>query len=109
MSDCQSGTNVWPENESHTEGCANDTKVTCPVFWCAYVGNNGTSNANIATGYAIDCTKIEKELGWKPQVSFEQGMKDTIAWYKEHPDWVASIRSGAYMHYLKRQYGELRR
>ena len=59
--------------------------------------------------YAIDCTKLEKELGWKPQVSFEQGMKETIAWYKEHPEWIASIRSGAYMHYLKRQYGELHR
>jgi dTDP-glucose 4,6-dehydratase len=58
--------------------------------------------------YAIDCTKLEKELGWKPQVSFEQGIKDTIDWYKGHAEWMASIRSGAYMNYLKTQYRDLK-
>src|SRR5205809_1306341 len=40
--------------------------------------------------YAIDCSKIERELGWKPQVRFEDGLRDTVRWYQEHADWVAA-------------------
>jgi dTDP-glucose 4,6-dehydratase len=55
--------------------------------------------------YAIDCSKIERELGWRSQVSFERGLADTIQWYREHSDWVARVRSGAYRQYYRRQYG----
>ena len=55
--------------------------------------------------YAIDCTKIERELGWRPTVHFEQGLRDTIAWYRGNADWVARIRSGDYREYYQRQYG----
>lgn len=55
--------------------------------------------------YAIDCAKIERELGWRPEVKFEDGLRETIAWYKSHPDWVAKIRSGDYLLYYERQYG----
>jgi dTDP-glucose 4,6-dehydratase len=55
--------------------------------------------------YAIDCSKIESELGWRPQVSFEQGLLDTVRWYQENPDWVAQIRTGEYLKYYERQYG----
>jgi dTDP-glucose 4,6-dehydratase len=55
--------------------------------------------------YAIDCSKIERELGWRPQVRFEQGLRDTIDWYRANADWVASVRSGAYREYYERQYG----
>jgi dTDP-glucose 4,6-dehydratase len=55
--------------------------------------------------YAIDCSKIERELGWRPTVSFEQGLRDTVRWYVEHADWVAQIRNGAYRQYYERQYG----
>ena len=41
--------------------------------------------------YAIDCTKIERELGWRPQVPFEEGLRATVRWYQEHGDWVADL------------------
>src|SRR5205814_4199158 len=42
--------------------------------------------------YAIDCAKIEAELGWRPQVTFEQGLRETVAWYVAHADWVEKDR-----------------
>lgn len=56
--------------------------------------------------YAIDCAKAERELGWKPQVAFEQGLRDTIDWYRKNSDWVARVKSGAYRAYYEKQYGE---
>ena len=55
--------------------------------------------------YAMDCTKIERELGWRPEESFETGLKKTIQWYLAHEDWVMSVRSGAYQEWIERQYG----
>ncbi|WP_437205185.1 dTDP-glucose 4,6-dehydratase [Planctomicrobium sp. SH664] len=56
--------------------------------------------------YAIDCTKAERELGWQPQIPFEQGLQETIDWYLQHPDWVSRIRSGDYLKYYASQYGD---
>jgi dTDP-glucose 4,6-dehydratase len=55
--------------------------------------------------YAIDCSKIERELGWQPAVVFEDGLRETIAWYRAHGDWIAAIRTGEYLKYYERQYG----
>ncbi|MDD9148972.1 MULTISPECIES: dTDP-glucose 4,6-dehydratase [unclassified Sporolactobacillus] len=55
--------------------------------------------------YAIDPTKIETELGWKPEHTFETGIKETIQWYLDHEDWWRKIKSGEYMDYYKKQYG----
>jgi dTDP-glucose 4,6-dehydratase len=57
--------------------------------------------------YAIDCTKIETELGWKPTVSFEEGIAETIDWYKSNSSWVAAIQSGEYQKYFAQQYTDL--
>jgi len=46
--------------------------------------------------YAINCTKAESELAWRPIVTFEKGLADTVAWYQTHAAWVERIRSGAY-------------
>ena len=46
--------------------------------------------------YAVDTSKIERELGWKPSVSFEAGLKRTITWYLEHEDWWRKIREKNY-------------
>ena len=54
--------------------------------------------------YAIDATKIKKELKWKPTESFESGLKKTILWYLEHQEWVAHILSGEYQDWVERQY-----
>ncbi len=56
--------------------------------------------------YAIDCAKAERELGWRPSVSFEEGLQETIDWYRDHEDWVNRIRSGAYRGYYEQQYGD---
>jgi dTDP-glucose 4,6-dehydratase len=55
--------------------------------------------------YAIDCGKIERSLGWKPVIPFEEGLRQTVRWYQEHRDWVAQIRSGDYLKYYQKQYG----
>jgi dTDP-glucose 4,6-dehydratase len=55
--------------------------------------------------YAIDCTKLERELGWRPRIRFEDGLRDTVLWYRANQDWVARIRTGEYLTYYERQYG----
>jgi dTDP-glucose 4,6-dehydratase len=54
--------------------------------------------------YAIDTSRIERELNWRPETSFEEGIRSTIAWYLDHPDWVAAITSGAYREWVAKQY-----
>jgi dTDP-glucose 4,6-dehydratase len=56
--------------------------------------------------YAIDCGKLEKELGWSPQESFETGLKKTIQWYLDHAPWVQRIQSGEYLDWVREHYGE---
>lgn len=55
--------------------------------------------------YAIDASKINKELGWKPSVTFEEGLAQTINWYFENPEWLKHVTSGAYQSYYEKQYG----
>jgi dTDP-glucose 4,6-dehydratase len=57
--------------------------------------------------YAIDPARVERELGWRPQETWESGLRKTIRWYKENGDWIARTRSGAYREFYARQYGEI--
>ncbi|MCB9201809.1 MAG: dTDP-glucose 4,6-dehydratase [Flavobacteriales bacterium] len=54
--------------------------------------------------YAIDATKLNKELGWKPTVTFEEGLSKTIDWYLDNQDWLNHVASGEYQNYYKEQY-----
>lgn len=54
--------------------------------------------------YAIDATKIERELGWKPSVTFEQGLEKTVDWYLANEEWLRNVTSGNYQEYYKTQY-----
>lgn len=54
--------------------------------------------------YAIDATKIERELGWKPTETFETGIRKTVRWYLKHPEWVQKVTSGAYREWTAKQY-----
>jgi dTDP-glucose 4,6-dehydratase len=56
--------------------------------------------------YAVDFQKTAQELGWTPQISFEQGLRATVDWYRENPEWVRRCRSGEYRAYYKVMYGE---
>ena len=54
--------------------------------------------------YAIDASKIERELGWKPAETFETGIRKTVEWYLDHQGWVENIVSGDYRSWVERQY-----
>ncbi|QES91647.1 dTDP-glucose 4,6-dehydratase [Empedobacter brevis] len=54
--------------------------------------------------YAIDATKINEELGWKPSVTFEEGLSKTIDWFLENQEWLDNVTSGDYKNYYKKQY-----
>ncbi len=56
--------------------------------------------------YAIDAGKIQRELGWLPAETFETGIRKTVLWYLDHPEWVARVQSGAYRDWMARQYAK---
>jgi dTDP-glucose 4,6-dehydratase len=56
--------------------------------------------------YAIDCSKIKQELGWKQEMSFEDGLKKTVEWYLSNTQWVNGILSGEYKHWITKNYGK---
>ncbi|WP_427875254.1 dTDP-glucose 4,6-dehydratase [Flavobacterium sp. MMS24-S5] len=54
--------------------------------------------------YAIDASKIKKELNWKPSVTFEEGLEKTINWYLDNQEWLQNVTSGSYKDYYQKQY-----
>lgn len=56
--------------------------------------------------YAMDYSKLQRELGWQPQVSVEDGLAKTITWFKDHRAWIEHCTSGTYQQYYKQQYGK---
>ena len=56
--------------------------------------------------YAIDATKIERELGWRPVEGFESGLRKTVAWYLKNGAWIENVRSGGYQDWIRRNYDE---
>jgi dTDP-glucose 4,6-dehydratase len=56
--------------------------------------------------YAIDASKIIRELGWRPAEEFESGLRKTVAWYLGHDSWVQCIRTGAYRDWIRQNYEE---
>lgn len=56
--------------------------------------------------YAIDATKIERELGWKPAETFDSGIQKTVSWYLAHQDWVDNVTSGEYKNWVNKNYHE---
>jgi dTDP-glucose 4,6-dehydratase len=55
--------------------------------------------------YAIDASKLDRELGWKPSITFEEGLRRTVQWYLDNPEWVKEVTSGNYTEYYDRMYG----
>ena len=59
--------------------------------------------------YAIDASKIQRELGWKPSETFDTGIRKTVTWYLANPDWVSHVQSGAYRDWTTTQYGKIKK
>lgn len=54
--------------------------------------------------YAIDARKLERELGWMPSETFETGIRKTVCWYLDHPEWVRNVQNGSYREWVSRHY-----
>ncbi len=64
-----------------------------------------TDRAGHDRRYAIDASKIERELGWRPVETFDSGIRKTVAWYLDHQGWTQNVTSGAYRQWLDKNYG----
>jgi dTDP-glucose 4,6-dehydratase len=56
--------------------------------------------------YAIDATKLNRELGWKPSLQFEEGLEKTVEWYLANQEWIDHVVSGSYQQYYQQQYNK---
>jgi dTDP-glucose 4,6-dehydratase len=56
--------------------------------------------------YALDSTRIRNELGWKPKISLDDGLRQTIEWYKDNSKWLADVRTGEYLSYYEKYYDD---
>ncbi|HET9930247.1 MAG TPA: dTDP-glucose 4,6-dehydratase, partial [Polyangiaceae bacterium] len=56
--------------------------------------------------YAVECGKIERELGWTPRHDLTSGLRETVRWYLQNERWVQRVRSGAYREWLEANYGK---
>jgi dTDP-glucose 4,6-dehydratase len=81
-----------------------DEKLNRPIGDSEKLITFVTDRAGHDMRYAIDATKLEKELGWKPSINFEEGLDKTVDWYLANADWVTRIVSGEYENYYKTQY-----
>ncbi|MEN8929429.1 MAG: dTDP-glucose 4,6-dehydratase [Flavobacteriales bacterium] len=63
-----------------------------------------TDRAGHDMRYAIDASKIKKDLGWEPSITFEKGLEDTVDWYLKNEKWLDNVTSGQYQNYYKKQY-----
>ncbi|AAM71554.1 MAG TPA: dTDP-glucose 4,6-dehydratase [Chlorobaculum sp.] len=63
-----------------------------------------TDRAGHDLRYAIDASKLQRELGWAPSVTFEEGLEKTVDWYLENQAWLDEVTSGAYQHYYEKMY-----
>ena len=63
-----------------------------------------TDRAGHDLRYAIDSTKLKKELGWEPSLQFEEGIEKTVAWYLENQEWLDNVTSGDYQAYYQKMY-----
>jgi dTDP-glucose 4,6-dehydratase len=109
------------ENETYNVGGFNEwrnidlVKLLCKLMDEKLGNTPGTSEQLITyvkdrpghdRRYAIDASKISKALGWKPSVTFEEGLSLTIDWYLSNTDWLTHVTSGEYQHYYTKQYQE---
>jgi dTDP-glucose 4,6-dehydratase len=99
------GLNEWTNLELVHYLCqCMDEKLGRPEGKSAELITYVTDRAGHDKRYAIDATKLATELGWKPSVTFEEGLNLTIDWYLANQDWVAKVTSGDYQAYYEKMY-----
>ena len=107
--------------ESYNVGGLNEwTNIKLVMFLCQLMdkklNRNSGSSENLISfvgdraghdkRYAIDASKLERELGWKPSITFEEGLEKTVDWYLENQDWVEKVTSGEYQKYYQKMYSK---
>ncbi|MCH4823793.1 dTDP-glucose 4,6-dehydratase [Gramella lutea] len=83
-----------------------DSKLNRPAGSCSKLISYVKDRPGHDKRYAIDASKVNNELGWKPSVTFEEGLSKTIDWYLSNKDWLNHVVSGDYQDYYKKQYSE---
>jgi dTDP-glucose 4,6-dehydratase len=114
--------NGKPGNTYNIGGCCERTNLEIVNTLCSLLdemasGSGYAPHSDLVTfvkdrpghdrRYAIDCARIEKELGWRAKETFDSGMRKTIRWYLDNRQWVESIKTGAYREWISKQYGEI--
>jgi len=99
------GFNEWKNIDLVKELCQQmDTKLDNPVGTSEQLITYVKDRPGHDLRYAIDASKINRELGWKPTVTFQEGLAITIDWYLSNTDWLESVTSGNYQNYYQKQY-----
>lgn len=99
------GCNEWKNIDLVKELCKQmDEKLGRPLGSSAQLITFIKDRPGHDLRYAIDATKIQTDLGWKPSVTFEEGLALTIDWYLSNQEWLENVTSGAYQQYYKKQY-----
>ena len=99
------GCNEWKNIDLVKELCQQmDEKLGRPLGSSAQLITFIKDRPGHDLRYAIDATKIQTDLGWKPSVTFEEGLAQTIDWYLSNQEWLENVTSGAYQQYYKKQY-----
>jgi dTDP-glucose 4,6-dehydratase len=81
-----------------------DTKLGRPAGTSAGLITYVTDRAGHDFRYAIDATKLKRELGWEPSITFEKGLEKTVDWFLQNQEWINRVTSGAYQEYYQQQY-----
>ena len=101
------GINEWTNIDLIKKMCeVLDRKLERPEGTCASLITYVKDRAGHDMRYAIDSTKLMKELGWKPSLQFEEGIEKTIDWYLANEKWMNNITDGTYESYYQQQYEE---
>ena len=101
------GHNEWKNLDLVHQLCAvMDTKLGRAAGESAKLITYVTDRAGHDLRYAIDASKIQRELGWKPSITFEVGLERTVDWYLANAEWLDHVTSGAYRNYYDGQYAQ---
>jgi dTDP-glucose 4,6-dehydratase len=101
------GHNEWTNLELVKELCKQmDTKLNREPGTSAKLITFVKDRAGHDLRYAIDATKLSRELGWEPSLQFEEGLSKTIDWYLNNETWLKDVTSGSYQHYYDQQYNK---